>query len=106
MSWFALPGIILILVANPLDAMVHGPNSQRTAETRIIGMAGVLNSARMPAFIAQALGVPGGRQAMVLGTHGDTMVPLLDTTVKERLVSGMMPNDQRRGDRPTHPRRC
>jgi len=61
-----------------------------------IGMAGVLDSARMRTFIAQALNVPGRDvEAMVLGGHGDTMVPLPRyTTVKGRLVSEMLPKDQ------------
>lgn len=65
-------------------------------KTRIIGMAGVLDSARMRTFIAQALDVPGPDvHAMVLGGHGDTMVPLpRHTTVKGRLVSDMMPKEQ------------
>ena len=91
------PGIILILVTNPLDAMVHVARTvSELPKTHIIGMAGVLDSARMRTFIAQALGVPGRDvEAMVLGGHGDTMVPLPRyTTVKGRLVSEMMPNDQ------------
>ena len=91
------PDIILILVTNPLDAMVHVARTvSGLPKTRIIGMAGVLDSARMRTFIAQALGVPGRDvEAMVLGGHGDTMVPLPRyTTVKGRLVSEMMPNDQ------------
>ena len=91
------PGIILILVTNPLDAMVHVARTvSGLPKTHIIGMAGVLDSARMRTFIAQALSVPGRDvEAMVLGGHGDTMVPLPRyMTVKGRLVSEMMPNNQ------------
>jgi malate dehydrogenase len=91
------PDVVLILVTNPLDAMVHvALKVSGLPKTRIIGMAGVLDSARMRTFIAQALNVPGPDvQAMVLGGHGDTMVPLPGhTTVKGRLVSEMMPKEQ------------
>ena len=91
------PEIILILVTNPLDAMVHVARKiSGLSKSRIIGMAGVLDSARMRTFIAQALNVPGRDvEAMVLGGHGDTMVPLPRyTTVKGRLVSEMLPKDQ------------
>lgn len=91
------PEIILILVTNPLDAMVHvAQKVSGLPKTRIIGMAGVLDSARMRTFIAEALNVPGRDvEAMVLGGHGDTMVPLPRyTTVKGRLVSEMMPKAQ------------
>jgi malate dehydrogenase len=71
------PEIILILITNPLDAMVHVARKvSGLPKARIIGMAGVLDSARMRTFIAQALNVPGRDvEAMVLGGHGDTMVP-------------------------------
>lgn len=87
------PDIILILVTNPLDAMVHV--AQRVSglpKSRIIGMGGVLDSARMRSFIAAELNVPGPDvEAMVLGGHGDTMVPLpRHTTVKGRPVSELM----------------
>jgi len=62
------PEIILILVTNPLDVMVHVARKvSGLPKTRIIGMAGVLDSARMRTFIAQALNVPGRDvEAMVL----------------------------------------
>ncbi len=91
------PGIILILVTNPLDAMVHVAKTvSGLHKSRIIGMAGVLDSARMRTFIAQELGVPGPDvEAMVLGGHGDTMVPLPRyTTVKGKRISELMPNDR------------
>lgn len=89
--------IILILVTNPLDAMVHVARKvSGLPKSRIIGMAGVLDSARMRTFIASELSVSGPDvQAMVMGGHGDTMVPLPRyTTVKGRPVSDLMPKEK------------
>jgi malate dehydrogenase len=89
--------IILILVTNPLDAMVHvARRVSGLSKSRVLGMAGVLDSARMRAFIAAELSVPGPDvAAMVLGGHGDTMVPLLRyTTVKGKPVSELMAQDR------------
>ena len=91
------PNIILILVTNPLDAMVHVAHSvSGLPKSRIIGMAGVLDSARMRTFIAAELNVPSTEvQAMVLGGHGDTMVPLPRyTTVKGKPVSELMSKEK------------
>ncbi|WP_455388707.1 malate dehydrogenase [Petrachloros mirabilis] len=91
------PEIILILVTNPLDAMVHVARKvSGLPKSRIIGMAGVLDSARMRTFIAEALNVPGPEvQAMVLGGHGDTMVPLPRyTTVKGKPVSELISKEK------------
>jgi malate dehydrogenase len=91
------PDIILILVTNPLDAMVHVARAASgLAKSRIIGMAGVLDSARMRTFIAAELKVPATEvQAMVLGGHGDTMVPLPRyTTVRGRPVSELMSKEK------------
>jgi malate dehydrogenase len=91
------PEVILILVTNPLDAMVHvARRVSGLPKSRILGMAGVLDSARMRAFIAAELNVAGPDvQAMVLGGHGDTMVPLPRyTTVKGRSVSELMPKEK------------
>jgi malate dehydrogenase len=91
------PDIILILVTNPLDAMVHVARLvSGLPKSRIIGMGGILDSARMRSFIAAELNVPGPDvQAMVLGGHGDTMVPLPRyTTVKGKPVSDLMPKDK------------
>jgi malate dehydrogenase len=91
------PEVILILVTNPLDAMVHvARRVSGLPKSRILGMAGVLDSARMRAFIAAELNVPGPDvQAMVLGGHGDTMVPLPRyTTVKGRPVSELMSKEK------------
>lgn len=91
------PEVILILVTNPLDAMVHvARRVSGLPKSRILGMAGVLDSARMRAFIAAELNVPRPDvQAMVLGGHGDTMVPLPRyTTVNGRPVSELMSKDR------------
>jgi malate dehydrogenase len=72
------PGAILIVVTNPLDAMCHvALEASAFSPERVIGMAGVLDSARFRTFIAQELGVSvTSTHAFVLGGHGDTMVPL------------------------------
>jgi malate dehydrogenase len=91
------PNVILILVTNPLDVMVHvARRVSGLPKARVMGMAGVLDSARMRAFIAAELSVPGPDvAAMVLGGHGDTMVPLSRyTTVKGRPVSELMSMDR------------
>jgi malate dehydrogenase len=91
------PNIILILVTNPLDAMVHmALRISGLPKSKIIGMAGVLDSARMRTFIAEELNVPSTEvEAMVLGGHGDTMVPLPRyTTVKGRPVSELMSKEK------------
>ena len=72
------PDCIVIPVTNPLDAMAQvAYRVSGLPRERVIGMAGVLDSARMRAFIAQALDVSvENTHAFVLGGHGDTMVPL------------------------------
>jgi len=72
------PNAILIVVTNPLDAMVYTAYKVTNfPRHRIMGMAGVLDSTRFRAFLAMELGVsPEDIHAMVLGTHGDLMVPL------------------------------
>ena len=72
------PGCIVIPVTNPLDAMAQVVyRVSGLPRERVIGMAGVLDSARMRAFIADALDVSvENTHAFVLGGHGDTMVPL------------------------------
>ncbi len=72
------PEAILIIVSNPLDAMCHVAfDASRFPKQRVIGMAGVLDSARFRAFIARELNVSvENTHAFVLGGHGDTMVPL------------------------------
>ena len=72
------PNCVLIVVSNPLDAMTYlAQKKTGWPRERVIGMAGVLDSTRFRAFIAMALNVSlRDVQAMVLGGHGDTMVPV------------------------------
>ncbi|MFQ6110713.1 MAG: malate dehydrogenase, partial [Nitrospinota bacterium] len=72
------PNCILIVVSNPLDAMVYVAHQvSKFPRNRIMGMAGILDTARFRTFIAMELGISvEDVQAMVLGGHGDTMVPL------------------------------
>src|SRR5450756_1485910 len=76
------PKAIVIVVSNPLDVMCYvAMKATGFPRERVIGMAGVLDSARYRAFIAEALDVSvRDIQAMVLGGHGDTMVPLISYT--------------------------
>ncbi|MEK7389816.1 MAG: malate dehydrogenase [Elusimicrobiota bacterium] len=72
------PNAILVIISNPLDAMCSvALKTSKFPKHRVIGMAGVLDSARMRWFIADALDVSMENvHAMVLGGHGDTMVPM------------------------------
>lgn len=91
------PDIILIMVTNPLDAMVHVARKvSGLPKSRVIGMAGVLDSARMRTFIGEELGVAGcDVDAMVLGGHGDTMVPLPRyTTVNGKPVTDLIQKER------------
>jgi len=76
------PKCILIMVSNPLDAMAQmAHHVSGFPKNRVLGMAGVLDTARFRTFLAQELKVSvTDTQAFVLGGHGDTMVPLLDYT--------------------------
>ncbi len=88
------PRAILIVVSNPLDAMTHvAYRISRFPRERVIGMAGVLDSARFRSFIAQELDVSVHNvHASVLGGHGDTMVPLPRyTTVAGVPVTELIP---------------
>jgi len=77
------PQCILVIVSNPLDAMAQvALRTSRFPRERVIGMAGVLDSARFRAFVAMELKVSVENvQALVMGGHGDTMVPLPRFTV-------------------------
>jgi malate dehydrogenase len=91
------PDAILIIVSNPLDAMCQVA-LKRTGfpKHRVIGMAGVLDSARMRCFLAEALDVSVENvTAFVLGGHGDTMVPLPRySTCAGIPVTELLPADQ------------
>src|SRR3989344_9383167 len=87
------PEAILIVVTNPLDAMVKlAYELSGFPKERVLGMAGVLDSARFKTFIAQELNVNvRDVEAMVLGGHGDTMVPVIEQcTVKGKQVTKML----------------
>ena len=76
------PNAILIIVSNPLDAMCHVAHKiSGFSKNRVIGMAGILDTARFRTFLAEAAGVSVENVvAVVLGGHGDTMVPLVRYT--------------------------
>ncbi|MEO8451448.1 MAG: malate dehydrogenase [Gemmatimonadota bacterium] len=81
------PNSIIIVVSNPLDVMCYvAMKASGFPRERVLGMAGVLDTARYRMFLAEAIDVSvEDIQAMVLGGHGDTMVPLISYTV----VSGI-----------------
>src|SRR4028119_429122 len=87
------PDAIIIMVSNPLDVMCYvAMQASGFPKERVVGMAGVLDTARYRAFLAMELDVSvGDIQAMVLGGHGDTMVPLISyTTVSGIPVTQLM----------------
>lgn len=91
------PDAILILVSNPLDAMCHVAKAvSGFPRERVIGMAGVLDSARFRTFIAMELDVSvESTHAFVLGGHGDTMVPLPRySTVAGIPITELIPKDR------------
>ena len=91
------PDSILIIVSNPLDAMCHvALDVSGFQKSKVIGMAGVLDSARFRAFIAMELNVSvENTHAFVLGAHGDTMVPLPRySTVAGIPITELMPPDR------------
>ncbi|MEO7985928.1 MAG: malate dehydrogenase [Gemmatimonadales bacterium] len=81
------PKAIIVVVSNPLDVMCYvAMTASGFPRERVLGMAGVLDTARYRMFLAEAMGVSvEDIQAMVLGGHGDTMVPLVSYTT----VSGI-----------------
>jgi malate dehydrogenase len=76
------PKAVLVVVSNPLDAMCHVAKAvSRFLKSRVVGMAGILDTARFSAFISQELDVSvKDVTAVVLGGHGDQMVPVVSAT--------------------------
>jgi len=76
------PDAILVVVSNPLDAMCHvAKATSRFKKNRVVGMAGILDTARFSTFVAQELEVSvRDVTAVVLGGHGDQMVPVVSAT--------------------------
>ncbi len=91
------PQAIVIVVSNPLDVMCYvAKEVTGFPRERVIGMAGVLDTARYRSFLAEALDVSvRDIQAMVLGGHGDTMVPLISyTSVSGIPITQLMPKEK------------
>jgi malate dehydrogenase len=91
------PETILVMVSNPLDAMCHvALEVSGFPRERVVGMAGILDTARYRTFIAQELGVSVRDVfALVLGGHGDTMVPLPSmATVGGVAITDLLPQDR------------
>jgi malate dehydrogenase len=91
------PNAVIIIVSNPLDAMCHVAfDASGFPKERVLGMAGVLDSARFRAFIAMELNVSvENTHAFVLGGHGDTMVPLPRySTVAGIPITELLPQDR------------
>ena len=91
------PDAILVIVTNPLDAMCHvAMTASGFPRERVLGMAGILDSARFRTFIAMELGVSvEDTHAFVLGGHGDTMVPLPRySTVAGIPITELLPPDR------------
>jgi len=91
------PNAIVIVVSNPLDVMTYlGGAKTGFPKTRVMGMAGVLDSARFRCFLAMELGVSHRDvEAMVLGGHGDDMVPLVRyATCTGIKIEDLLPKDK------------
>jgi len=91
------PEAIILLVTNPLDTMTHlAWKTSGFKANKVLGMAPLLDLARMSTFIAMELDVPMSKvKATVLGTHGDLMVPVpSQTTVEGKSITELLPKDK------------
>ncbi|MCI5148910.1 MAG: malate dehydrogenase [Candidatus Electrothrix sp. MAN1_4] len=91
------PDCVMIVVTNPIDAMVHTAFKVTGLDkSRIIGMAGVLDSARYRTFLAEALSVaPADVNALVMGIHGDKMLPMVRlANVGGVPITDLLPEDK------------
>ena len=90
------PDAIIVVVSNPLDVMTYQAHLvSKMPRTKVMGMAGILDTARFRAFLAEALDVsPKEIQTVLMGGHGDTMVPLTRyTTVAGIPITEMMDSE-------------
>lgn len=91
------PGAVIIVVSNPLDEMTTlAQVASKFPHQRVIGQAGMLDTARFSYFVAEALAVPvGAVKTLTLGSHGDTMVPVPSAcTVNGKPLADLMPADK------------
>jgi malate dehydrogenase len=91
------PGAVIIVVSNPLDEMTAlAANASGFPKSRIIGQAGMLDTARFSHFVAEELGVPvASVRTLTLGSHGDTMVPVpSQCTVDGKPLADLLPADR------------
>ncbi len=91
------PDATIVVVSNPLDAMCHVAfDAAGIPSSRVVGMAGILDTARYRSFLAEAINVSvEDINAFVLGGHGDTMVPLASYTTAAGIpITKLLPQDQ------------
>lgn len=91
------PDATIVVVSNPLDAMCHVAfDAAGIPSSRVVGMAGILDTARYRSFLAEATGISvEDINAFVLGGHGDTMVPLASYTTAAGIpITKLLPQDQ------------
>ena len=91
------PDATIVVVSNPLDAMCHvAYDAAGIPSSRVVGMAGILDTARYRSFLAEATGISvEDINAFVLGGHGDTMVPLASYTTAAGIpITKLLPHDQ------------